>query len=189
MPTDQDPNSRDHFNRWSHSYEHSPLQWLLFGPVHRGLLKRIPAAFIPTAVLDIGCGTGRLLRRMAARWPAARLAGIDVADGMLAEAHQITPAATFYLAPAEHIPFPDASIDLVTSSTSFHHWTDQAMGVHEAARILRHGGLFVLADMSLASHGRPLSPAQVRVMFTQAGLSIRSQTTPVPFYTFTVGER
>ena len=47
----------------------------------------------------------------------------------------------------------------------------------------------MLADMSLAAHGHPLSRIKIRVMFEAAGLVIRSQTNPVPFFTFTVGEK
>ena len=189
MPETHDINGRAHFNQWSKTYERSILQWLLFDPVHRGVLKRIPAGFTPTGILDIGCGTGRLLRRMQVRWPSATLVGVDLAEGMVARAHKQTPGATIYLAPAEHLPLENDSVNLVTSTASFHHWSDQAQGVREAARVLRPGGLFVLADMSLAAHGHPLSRSRVRAIFESAGLVIRSQTDPVPFFTFTIGEK
>jgi ubiquinone/menaquinone biosynthesis C-methylase UbiE len=189
MKTEEDINGKAHFNQWSSTYEQSFMQWLLFDRVHRGLLKRIPVDFIPQTILDIGCGTGRLLRRMAQRWPAAVLNGVDPSEGMVAEARRQTPMGIIYLAPAEEIPLEDGSIDLVTSTTSFHHWSDQAAGIRQVARVLRGGGLFVLADMSLALHGHPLSARQVQAMFKAAGLDVHSQTSPVPFYTFTVGKK
>jgi ubiquinone/menaquinone biosynthesis C-methylase UbiE len=100
-----------------------------------------------------------------------------------------TPYATIYQAPAEHLPLENESVDLVTSTTSFHHWSDHAQGVSEAVRVLRLGGLFILADMNLATHGDPISRPRVRAMFKDAGLSIRSQTSPVMFFTFTVGKK
>jgi ubiquinone/menaquinone biosynthesis C-methylase UbiE len=139
-------------------------------------------------VLDIGCGTGRLLRRMQKRWPSAVLAGIDLAEGMLAQARRRTPAAAIYQAPAEHLPLESASVDLVTSTVSFHHWSDQARGVGEAVRVLRRGGLFILADLNIA-HGQPLSHTRVRTLFVNAGLSIRSQDSPLLFFVFSVGEK
>ncbi|HTX91221.1 MAG TPA: class I SAM-dependent methyltransferase [Anaerolineales bacterium] len=189
MSRTRDVNGRDHFNQWSETYERSFMQWLLFDNVHKGVLKRVPAGFSPAGILDIGCGTGRLLRRMQARWPSAALAGVDLAEGMVAQARAQTPQATIYQAPAEHLPLENGSVDLVTSTVSFHHWTDQAQGVREAARVLRPGGLFILADMSLTAHGHPLSRTQVRAAFEAAGLVLRSQTDPVPFFTFTVGEK
>jgi ubiquinone/menaquinone biosynthesis C-methylase UbiE len=188
MSRPEDLNTRQQFNHWSETYEHSLVQWLFFDRVHRGLLRRLPKGFTPAAVLDIGCGTGRLLRRMQQRWPSAALTGVDLAEGMVARARQLTPAATIYQAPAEHLPLESASVDLVTTTVSFHHWNDQAMGVGEAVRVLRPGGLLVLADLRIA-HGHPLPPARVRNLFEYAGLSIRLQDSPLLFFTFTVGEK
>jgi ubiquinone/menaquinone biosynthesis C-methylase UbiE len=189
MPPTKDINQKEHFNQWSKTYERSFMQWLLFDRVHRGVLARIPVGFVSAEVLDIGCGTGRLLRRIGSRWPAAHLTGADLAEGMVAQARELTPGATIYQAPAEHLPLVDGSVDLVTSTTSFHHWSDQAQGVRESARVLRRGGLFILADMNLSAHGRPATPSQVRALFVDAGLAIRSQTSPLLFFTFTVGEK
>jgi ubiquinone/menaquinone biosynthesis C-methylase UbiE len=188
LPT-KDINGRQHFNRWSATYERSLMQWLLFDRVHASVLARIPTGFVPADVLDIGCGTGRLLRRIAARWPDARLAGVDLAEGMVAKAREGIPGAAIYQAPAERLPLADGSVDLVTSTVSFHHWSDPAQGVREAARVLRPGGLFILADMSLPTRGRPLAPAQRRALFIAAGLTVRSQQSPLPFFTFTLGEK
>ena len=189
MAQTRDINQRAHFNQWSNTYERSFMQWLLFDNVHRGVLKRIPADFTPSAILDIGCGTGRLLRRMQARWQTASLVGIDLAEGMVAQARSQTPGATIHLAPAEQLPLENDSVDLVTSTVSFHHWSDQAQGVREAARVLRPAGLFVLADMNLTKHGQPLSRTEVKALFEAAGFVIVSQTNPVPFFTFTVGKK
>jgi ubiquinone/menaquinone biosynthesis C-methylase UbiE len=189
MSQSYDINEQDHFNAWSETYERSLAQWFFFDQVHRGVLRRIPAGFVPAGVLDIGCGTGRLLRRIQKRWPSAALAGVDLAEGMVAQARKLTTSATIYQAPAERLPLESDSVDLVTSTTSFHHWSDQAQGVREAVRVLRRGGLFILADMSISHHGHPLAHSQVRSMFEKAGLSIRRQNSPVPFFTFTVGEK
>jgi ubiquinone/menaquinone biosynthesis C-methylase UbiE len=47
---------------------------------------------------------------------------------------------------AEELPYPDAWADLVVSSTSFDHWSDQQRGLAECARVLRPGGRLVLVD-------------------------------------------
>jgi ubiquinone/menaquinone biosynthesis C-methylase UbiE len=177
-----------HFDEWSKTYEHSFMQWLIFDRVHRGVLKRIPPGFSPLGVLDIGCGTGRLLRKMHDRWPTASLVGIDTSEGMVAKARKLTPDATIYQASAEHIPLEDASISLATSTMSFHHWTDHALGVREITRVLARGGIFILADTNIG-HGHPLSRPQVRRLFAAAGLSILSQTNLVPLLSITAGEK
>jgi ubiquinone/menaquinone biosynthesis C-methylase UbiE len=189
MTDPNDINGLQHFNHWSETYERSFMQWIIFDRVHRRVLALIPANFVPANIVDIGCGTGRLLRRMHARWPKAGLAGVDVAEGMVTRARERTDFATIYQAAAEQLPLEDASVDLATSTISFHHWSNQAKGVSEAVRVLRVGGLFILADMNLAAHGNPISRAAVKTLFINSGLSIRSQASPVPFFTFTVGEK
>jgi len=176
------------FDEWSETYERSFMQWLVFNNAHRSLLSRLPKGFTPTYILDIGCGTGRLLRRMQARWPDADLVGLDPSAGMAIRARQLTRGATIYQASAEHIPLGDASQDLVTTTMSFHHWADQAQGVQEIARVLRVGGLLALADTNIG-HGHPLSRRQVRYLCIACGLAIQSQSSVVPFLSITVGRK
>jgi len=47
---------------------------------------------------------------------------------------------------AERLPAADGSYDLMVSTTSFDHWTDQAAGIRECARALAPGGTLVLTD-------------------------------------------
>ena len=47
---------------------------------------------------------------------------------------------------AERLPAEDSAYDLVVSTTSFDHWTDQAAGIRECARVLAPGGALVLTD-------------------------------------------
>ena len=188
MAASTGPLDRQRFNQWSKTYETSHLQWLLFERVHRAILKQLPAGFIPCAVLDIGCGTGRLLRRMHEAWPGASMIGIDLSDGMVARAHQLSPFAAIYQAPAEHLPLKSGSVDLATSTVSFHHWSDQEQGVGEIQRVLYKGGLFILADPNLG-HGHPLSRQQLRELFQACGLLVRKQVYFLPFFSITMAEK
>ena len=109
-------------------------------------LAQVPA---PHRVLDVGCGTGYLLRQLAARASdAVELVGVDAAAPMVRVARESTadPGARFHAATAEHLPGPDGVFDLVVSTTSFDHWADQQAGLRECARVMAPGGRLVLVD-------------------------------------------
>lgn len=103
----------------------------------------------PRRVLDVGCGTGYLLRSLSKRYPGAdELTGVDPAPSMIEVATESIDDARlrFSTAVAEHLPFPDGTFDLVVSTTSFDHWSDQQQGLRECSRILTSGGSLILVD-------------------------------------------
>lgn len=133
--------------------QHYEDGWL--GRLHREIADRTVAlaladAAAPTMrVLDVGCGTGYLLRRLADRCPeAAELAGVDPAPAMIAvaEATSCDERVRFSIGVAEHLPYPEDAFDLVVSTTSFDHWSDQPAGLVECARVMRPCGRLVLVD-------------------------------------------
>jgi ubiquinone/menaquinone biosynthesis C-methylase UbiE len=176
------------FDRWARSYDRSLLQPLLFTPTHlAALVAAVDAGAHPRVVLDLGCGTGRLLERAAETWPDARSIGVDAAPGMIAEAkrkHQGDPRLRFEVGDAAALPLDPSSIDLALSTISFHHWADQLGGVREVARVLRPGGLFVLADIRPPLLLRPIlrgfhaSRSRQR-LFEKGGLTLVEQRRPL----------
>jgi ubiquinone/menaquinone biosynthesis C-methylase UbiE len=103
-----------------------------------------------SAILDVGCGTGALLRELESRLDGGiDLAGVDPAPAMLEVARaKLRPGSRTRLkeASAEQLPFPDETFELLVSTVSFHHWSDQPAGLREAARVLTPGGRILLAD-------------------------------------------
>ena len=137
----------ERFGRWAPNYDRHYLQRLVFEPVQKTVLE-LAAQEVPNAgaILDVGCGTGRLLTAAADQYPGARLEGVDAAEGMIEQAKAAGGRANFQVATAEHLPFPDGQFDLVFSTMTFHHWADQRQGIAEIARVMTPSGRWILAD-------------------------------------------
>jgi ubiquinone/menaquinone biosynthesis C-methylase UbiE len=124
------------------------------GRMHREIVDRTCDLAVrlqpdPKMVLDIGCGTGYLLRTVGGRCRGAeQLAGIDPAPSMIEVAISSSrdDRIRFSTGVAEKLPFADDTFDLVVSTTSFDHWGGQEAGLRECARVLRSGGHLVLVD-------------------------------------------
>jgi malonyl-CoA O-methyltransferase len=99
----------------------------------------------PGRVLDVGCGTGALLARLAVAYPSAALAGIDLAPGMAQAASRRVGGARLAVADAEALPFPSAAFDLVLSTSTFQWLSRLEPAVSEARRVLARGGVVALA--------------------------------------------
>lgn len=170
------------FNRRASTYEESRRQSIIFDRVQRLVLKLAVDAASPESVLDVGCGTGRLLRKAKLQWPTVHLVGVDPAQAMVQQATKLLPEAEFHVAMAESLPLPDASVDVVFSTMSFHHWIDQAKGVNEVARVLRPQGAFLLADVVapfglsiFMRHFKRNNTRNIRRMFESSGLTVELQ--------------
>jgi ubiquinone/menaquinone biosynthesis C-methylase UbiE len=192
---DSSPNKADvqDFNRRAASYEDATRQSYLFDKVQRMVLNFAKTQSCPKTVLDVGCGTGRLLRKAKGLWPDARFVGVDAAEKMIEEATRLFPEGEFHAAMAESLPLSDASIDLVFSTLSFHHWVDQTKGVGEIARVLRPEGRFLLADIVLpfglglfSRHFERNNSKRMRETFVAAGLKVEFQKRPWSWSRFLV---
>lgn len=112
----------------------------------RETLRRMPMR--PAArVLDVGCGTGELLRRLRAKYPDAVLAGLDPVPEMLAVARgKLSGREDLRTGYADALPWPAVSFDIVVSCNMFHYITHPVEALREMARVIRPGGALVLTD-------------------------------------------
>ena len=109
-------------------------------------LKRVPMS-AEAKVLDVGCGTGELLRRLRAKYPNAVLAGIDPVEEMLAVAKEkLSAKEDLRIGYADSLPWPSASFDVVLSCNMFHYISHPIEALQEMGRVLRPGGVLVMTD-------------------------------------------
>jgi len=99
-------------------------------PVERKLLPENPGR-----VLDVGCGTGEIVKRLRAELSCERVVGVDLFEGHLR--HAPPPVA---LADGHRLPFPDGSFDLVLVRHLLQAIDDPVALLEEARRVLRKGG-------------------------------------------------
>ncbi len=105
------------------------------------LLAKVPVGRYPN-VLDLGCGTGYFTARLAQHTGAEMIAGLDIAEGMIAHCRsRATPAnALWYRGDAEQLPFESASLDLIFANLVLQWCPNLDEVFREAARVLRPGG-------------------------------------------------
>jgi len=98
-------------------------------------------------LLDVGCGTGALLERLAHNFPQATLVGVDPVPEMRAVARERLPASTeLGEGWAEELPFEDDSFDMVVSCNVFHYIRQPVVALKEMTRVLRPNGELVITD-------------------------------------------
>lgn len=108
-------------------------------------------------VLDLGCGAGLDLYLYAqAAGFDGKAYGLDLSQEMIAKARgnmELLNARNveFFCAPADKIPLPDKSVDIVTANGIYNLSPDKNAVIREAARVLRPGGRTVFAEIVLKS--------------------------------------
>ncbi|MDE2299110.1 MAG: methyltransferase domain-containing protein [Burkholderiales bacterium] len=125
----------------------SHLVPLIFEPYAADLARRV-AALAPTRVLETAAGTGVVTRAMARALPAsAELVATDLNPPMLDRAAAVgTPRPVrWQQADALHLPFDDASFDVVACQFGVMFFPDKARAFSEARRVLRRGGVLLFS--------------------------------------------
>jgi ubiquinone/menaquinone biosynthesis C-methylase UbiE len=104
-------------------------------------------------VLDVGCGGGRTIEKLAAHATDGLVCGVDHAEGSVAASRQrnarliAAGRVDIRKAPVSRLPFPDDQFDLVTAVETHYYWPDLANDVREIRRVIKPGGaLLILAE-------------------------------------------
>jgi ubiquinone/menaquinone biosynthesis C-methylase UbiE len=131
---------------------------LQFRAVRRALaLAAIPRGAV---VLDVGCGTGRWIRRYQAL--GFQATGLDATPGMLGRAIECGTTAQLIAGEACALPFADATFDCVSDITVVQHIPRslQLLALREMVRVLKPGGRLILMELLRGedAHIFPRSP-------------------------------
>ena len=115
---------------------------------HRYQLRLLETAVAGSEVLEIGCGTGELSRRLAAT--AAKVVGVDLSEGRVERARrklteQERGVLSFRAMDAEHLDFPADTFDVVCGGAILHH-LDVARALGEVARVLKPDGRAIFLE-------------------------------------------
>ncbi len=134
-------------------------------PFDLGVLDHFLALLPEDAfVLDAGCGAGRMVDRIR-RPGGRRVEGVDGSEGMLAQARARHPDVAFHVGDLRALPYEDDVADGVLEWYSLIHLEADGVraAVAEAARVLRPGGLVLIAfqagsgTRSTTGHGQDVS--------------------------------
>jgi len=135
---------RGRFVLWSMNRRHSKLtDW---GLQHLSIRP-------DDTVLDVGCGGGRTLAKLADFATGGRIYGIDYSPASVATARKVNRSLVdagrviIQEASASELPFADNTFDLVTAIETHFWWQDLSGGMREAFRVLKPGGrMAVIAE-------------------------------------------
>jgi SAM-dependent methyltransferase len=154
------------------SWFNDQIDQLQFRAVRRALaIAQITSG---ATVLDVGCGTGRWIRRFQEL--GLRATGLDATLEMLGLALQRGTKASLLGAEAHRLPLADHSFDCVTDITVVQHITSelQPVAIAEMLRVLRPGGSLVLLELIRGrdSHIFPRKPEDWIQLVTTRGASL-----------------
>lgn len=156
MPSDDtfDRDTKRQFSWWAKFYDSALIRHLYFERLYRRIivLVRHEASTIleqNATVLDVACGTGEIIARLAKAYPQAKFVGVDLTPAMVQKAQQKTvslPNVEISEGNVTDLPYSDSSFDLVICSESFHHFANPKKALREIIRVSKVGGLLLLVD-------------------------------------------
>jgi SAM-dependent methyltransferase len=109
-------------------------------------------------VLDVGCGPGALTTELVERLGPRNVAAVDPSTSFVTAARERHPEVAVQQAPAEQLPFPDASFDAALAQLVVHFMGDPLAGLSEMARVTRRGGIVAACVWDHAGERAPLTP-------------------------------
>jgi ubiquinone/menaquinone biosynthesis C-methylase UbiE len=143
-------NSIEEFSKWADNYD-NPFTSITFRQTNAKIVKLLD----PTensSLLDVGCGSGILIKNLINGNRGMKLFGLDITPKMVEVAKRKfanNPNVEITLSSAVNMPYKDNSFDYVTCANSFHHHPDPVKSAKEMVRVLKLGGKLLILDMCI----------------------------------------
>jgi len=137
----QNDSLRQEFNRWAETGRGEEMEQEHL-PIVLPVLDRMRLE-PGDNVLDVGCGTGWLVRLLAEQVPEGRVVGTDISDEMIRHArshYADLENAMFVVGEAGEIPWDASFFTRVISVESAYYWPEPLRSLGEIFRVLREGG-------------------------------------------------
>jgi arsenite methyltransferase len=132
---------REEFNRWAEAGRGEGMEQDHL-PITLPVLEKMGLAATDN-VLDVGCGSGWLSRRLAKRVMEGRVVGMDVSDEMIRVARRTSldfENILYAMGEVAEIPWEANFFNHAISVESAYYWPEPAAGIREIFRVLRPGG-------------------------------------------------
>lgn len=145
---------RDQFTRHAADFAATPE---LHNDAVLQLIVEAASPCLTDFVLDVACGPGSVALAFARR--VARVDGLDATDAMLDQACSASVNnVNWRIASVYDLPYPDGSLDVVSSRLAFHHFEDPQAAFSEIVRVAAPSARIVLCD-AVASDDAPKAQA------------------------------
>ncbi len=137
-------------------------------------------------VADVGCGNGFDLRQLVPQGRCRHAIGLDLSAGMLSSLRDLRQTGRLSLvqADAQHLPLPDASVDVAMAMHMLYHVPDVGAAIRELRRITRPDGT-VLASTNSPAHLAEIAALMNTAISSQLGGSV--QAVPADSFTTQTG--
>ena len=143
-----------------------------------------------STVLDVGCGTGTILKGLSDKCKINGF-GIDAEEKMLEIARQKCPKIDFSIQRCDNTNFSNNTFDIIIASLAYHHFDNREGFAKEAGRIIKQGGILYIADpifpwllrkiingflSQIHMHGGFFSAKELETQFSKYGFKLTGTT-------------
>ena len=138
-------NSKEAFNEQAYSYDYD-IKGRHARTMYPEILNYL-SSITYSNFLDLGCGTGEMIKIILASDKKKKASGIDISPKLIEVAKKKLPQAVdLRIGDSENLPYPNEFFDVVYCNDSFHHYPNPDNVISEVFRVLKKEGIFIICD-------------------------------------------